>query len=126
MRTCIKARMNLNFGQIPPLTKELAALEHLKNRCHFFYAPSFEKVGDILVSACPCVGGGGGGGASRYRLETSCLDSSWKNSRHVFLAHLSQRLRGELIVYPSSRRPSVRASVCSHFQTGISLRPMGR
>ena len=41
----------------------------------------FEKVGDILVSACPCVcvfvcmyG------ASRYRLETSCIDSSWKNS----------------------------------------------
>ena len=38
-----------------------------------------------------------------------------------FLAHLSRRLRGELIVYQSSRRPSVRAcvcaSVCSHFQT---------
>ena len=42
----------------------------------------FEKVGDILVSAWPCVcvfvcimyG------ASRYRLETSCIDSSWKNS----------------------------------------------
>ena len=29
----------------------------------------------------------------------------------TFLAHLSQRLRGELIVYWSSRRPSVRASV---------------
>ena len=28
-----------------------------------------------------------------------------------FLAHLSRRLRGELIVYRSSRRPSVRASV---------------
>ena len=27
------------------------------------------------------------------------------------LAHLSRRLRGELIVYRSSRRPSVRASV---------------
>ena len=50
-----------------------------------FYAPNFEKVGDILVSACPyvcvCVGGGG----SRYRLETSCMDSSWKNSRRIFL-----------------------------------------
>ena len=38
-----------------------------------------------------------------------------------FLAHLSRRLRGELIVYQSSRRPSVSAcvgaSVCSHFQT---------
>ena len=32
----------------------------------------------------------------------------------VFLAHLSRRLRGELIVYRSgsSRRPSVRACVC--------------
>ena len=30
-RTCIKSRTNLNFGQIGPLTKELAALERLKN-----------------------------------------------------------------------------------------------
>ena len=45
--------------------------------CVVFYAPNFEKVGDILVSACPrvcvcvcvCVYG-----ASRYRLETSCMD----------------------------------------------------
>ena len=29
----------------------------------------------------------------------------------IFLAHLSRRLRGELIVYQSSRRPSVRPSV---------------
>ena len=50
--------------------------------------PNFEKSGDILVSACPCVGGciyvciyGG----SRYRLETSCMDSSWKNSQRTFL-----------------------------------------
>ena len=52
------------------------------------YAPNFEKVGGggILVSAClyvcmyvrmySC---------SRYRLETSCIDSSWKNSRRIFL-----------------------------------------
>ena len=26
--------MSLNFGQIPPLTTELATLERLKNRCH--------------------------------------------------------------------------------------------
>ena len=51
-----------------------------------FYAPNFEKVGDILVSACPCVCVCvGGGGASRCRLETSCMDSSWKNSRRVLL-----------------------------------------
>ena len=30
-RTTIKAWMSLNFGRIPPLTSELAALEHLKN-----------------------------------------------------------------------------------------------
>ena len=30
MRTYIKAYMSLNFGQIPPLTRELAALERLK------------------------------------------------------------------------------------------------
>ena len=33
MRTYIKAYMSLNFGQIPPLTTELAAFERLKNRC---------------------------------------------------------------------------------------------
>ena len=44
--------------------------------------PNFQKVGDILVSACPyvCMYGG-----SRYRLETSCMDSSWKNSQRTFL-----------------------------------------
>ena len=52
-----------------------------------FYAPNFEKVGDILVSACPCVCVCVCvcGGASRYRLETSCMDSSWKNSLRIFL-----------------------------------------
>ena len=30
-RTCIKSRTSSNFGQIGPLTKELAALERLKN-----------------------------------------------------------------------------------------------
>ena len=31
IRTSIKARMSLNFGKIPLLTSELAALEHQKN-----------------------------------------------------------------------------------------------
>ena len=31
MRTTIKALMSLNFGKIPSLTSELAALEHQKN-----------------------------------------------------------------------------------------------
>ena len=67
--------------------KGLVKLYQLYFNC--LYAPIFEKVGDILVSACPC----GfvclcvcvGGEASRYRLETLCMDSSWKNSRHIFL-----------------------------------------
>ena len=50
MRTYIKAYMSLNFGQIPPLTTELAALERLKNRCHFFsvaiYPILFKLAGD--------------------------------------------------------------------------------
>ena len=65
-----------------------------RNFSFLHYAPNFEKVGDILVSACPCVcvcvcvsvclcvcvcv-------ASKYRLETSCMDSSWKNSRRIVL-----------------------------------------
>ena len=36
MRTCIKAWMSLNLGQIPPLTMELAALQRLKHRRHHF------------------------------------------------------------------------------------------
>ena len=48
------------------------------------------------------------------------IDAMYNDVPHVnvandvstsFLAHLSQRLRGELIVYRSSRRPSVRASI---------------
>ena len=54
--------------------------------------PTLKKWGTYwfrLVRVCVCGGGGGGGGvgggASRYRLETSCMDSTWKNSRRVFL-----------------------------------------
>ena len=31
IRPAIKARMSLNFGKFPSLTRELAALEHQKN-----------------------------------------------------------------------------------------------
>ena len=57
-------------------------------------SPTLKKWGTYsfaFVSAflcvCVCVGGGGGGGggASRYHLGTSCMDSSWKNSRRIFL-----------------------------------------
>ena len=46
----------------------------------------------------------------------------------VFLAHLSQRLIGELIVYPWSvvRRPSSSSSVVHNAQTSFSLKPLGR
>ena len=41
-----------------------------------------------------------------------------------FLAHLSRRLTGELIVYRGIRRPSVRRpSVRQHFQTTSPLKP---
>ena len=41
----------------------------------------------------------------------------------VFLAHLSRRLRGELLVYQWLRRPS---SVRQHFQTSSPLKPLGQ
>ena len=45
----------------------------------------------------------------------------------VFLAHLSRRLMGELIVYQSLRRPSVRPSVVrpSSFSNIFSSEPTG-
>ena len=47
----------------------------------------------------------------------------------LLLAHLSRRLTRWAYSIPvdaASVRPSVRASVCSHFQTWISLRPEGQ
>ena len=44
MRTCIKAWMSLNSGQIPPLTMELAALEHLKNQCHLVISIDIDPI----------------------------------------------------------------------------------
>ena len=59
-------------------------------RLHHFYAPNFEKVGGtywfLLVPVCVCVCAYG---ATRYHLETSCMDSSWNNSRHIFFFELS-------------------------------------
>ena len=50
MRTYIKAYMSLNFGQIPPLTTELAALECPKNQCRHVISvdidPIFFKLAD--------------------------------------------------------------------------------
>ena len=44
MRTYIKANMSLDFGQIPPLTTELAALERLKNRCHHVISVDIDPI----------------------------------------------------------------------------------
>ena len=44
MRTYIKAYTSLNFGQIPPLTTELAALECLKNRCHHVISVDIDPI----------------------------------------------------------------------------------
>ena len=44
MRTCIKAWMSLNLGQIPPLSMELAALERLKNRRHHFFSVAIDPI----------------------------------------------------------------------------------
>ena len=56
-----------------------------KGAIALYYAPNFEKVGTywfrlVRVCVCVCVYS-----CSRYRLETSCMDSSWKNSRRIFL-----------------------------------------
>ena len=44
MRTYIKTCMSLNFGQIPPLTTELAALERLKNRCQHVISVDIDSI----------------------------------------------------------------------------------
>ena len=44
VRTYIKAYMSLNFGQFPPLTTELAALERLKNRCHHIISVDIDPI----------------------------------------------------------------------------------
>ena len=44
MRTYIKTCMTLNFGQIPSLTTELAALERLKNRCHHLISVDIDPI----------------------------------------------------------------------------------
>ena len=49
--------------------------------------PTLKKSGTYmfrLVRVCVCVFVCMYG-ASTYRLETSCIDSSWKNSRYIFL-----------------------------------------
>ena len=44
MRAYIKTYMSLNFGQIPPLTTELAAIERLKNRCQHVISVDIDPI----------------------------------------------------------------------------------
>ena len=85
MITYMRAWMSSKFSQIWSGTTELAALEHLKNRCCPFF--SFHSCGYTWEIV-------------RWAFTGPLV--LW------FLAHLSQRLKGELIVYPwSGVRPSV-------------------
>ena len=68
-------------------SETIAACDLKVGRCRqLIMPPTLKKWGGILVSACPyvrmyvCMYS-----CSRYRLETSCMDSSWKNSRRIFL-----------------------------------------
>ena len=54
-RTCIKAWMSLNLGQIPPLTMELAALEGLKNRRHHFFSVAIDLILFKLAVMRTCI-----------------------------------------------------------------------
>ena len=71
------------------------------------------------------IGRAGKGNAVNQHCQALAINMLWHDIPHFS----SLSLRGELIVYQSSWCPSVSASVgasvCSHFQTRISLRPMG-
>ena len=76
-----------------------------------FYAPNFEKVGSILLSVCPSVRPSMCPSVQKKIKARVLKFHIWIPRRKIanlFLAHLSQRLIGELIVYPWSgvRRPS--------------------
>ena len=55
MRTYIKAYTSLNFGQIPPLTTELAALGRLKNRCHHVISVDIDPIFSNLLVTRTCI-----------------------------------------------------------------------
>ena len=44
MRTCIKAWMCSNFGQIIRLTTEVAVLDHPENRCRHFFSVAIDQI----------------------------------------------------------------------------------
>ena len=135
--------MSLNFGQIPPLTTELAALERLKNRCHhvisvdidpiFFKLAGNKDMHNIMNEfefrpdrttdygvSCPWA-------SKKYPYRPY----NGENGVSTFLAHL--RLTRWAYSIPMVRRPSVRRRPSSvvvrrrpHFQTWISLKSVGQ
>ena len=94
--TYVRTGMSSKFGQIQSGTTELAALEHLKKLMLplFLVSQLWLYLGNSLVSV--------------YRTIGTLV---------MFLAHLSRRLIGELIVYEGIRRPSVR---CPSFVRRLS------
>ena len=63
--------------------------------------------------------------SANIKEQVGNLTLEWSRRVNSLLAHLSRRLMGELIVYQSLRRPSVRPpSVRQHFQTSSPLKPL--
>ena len=94
---------------------------------NFMTFKSLQKASQLSLFQCS---GGSGVPKAFYRIRT--LDWGY-GKKPCFLAHLSRRLMGELIVYQSLRRPSVvcrlssvRPSVRPQFQTSSSLKPLGQ
>ena len=88
MRTCIKARMRSNFGQIPPPTTELAARERQKNQClHFLTHLRRRLKGELIVYPCSGV-------LRRRRPPFSNMNIS-EASRPIAIKILSEASLGE-------------------------------
>ena len=106
---CVFFSLNFNRGFCKQTVKFLIIMRCLIWICTVCLCPTKRTLG-LYGITCYCIG--------------------------MFLAHLSQRLMGELIVYQSLRRPSVRPSsvrpssvrpsVCQHFQTSSPLKPLGQ
>ena len=74
------------FEIIPPKDADNDNNNDNENSLYYlFMPPTLKKWGTnwfrlVRMYVCVCVYS-----CSRSRLETSCMDSSWKNSRHIFL-----------------------------------------
>ena len=102
-RTCIKSRMISNFGQIGPLTMELAALECLVN---------FHR---LLMGKC-CLH------ASSFIFDRNLIKVSGNQDRHKSLDEFD--FRPDQTTHFGVTCPWMMKIV--HFLTWISLRPVGQ